>query len=392
MSERPIRVVMFAGGGVAHTSGGIGTFIRYLEDEWGRTSAPPEIRVIDTRGERGTRLMLYRMVSAIWTLVGLRITRKVDLLHIHMAAYGSAVRKGMLACLGRALGIPVIMHMHGSNFRGFYAKLPAAGQRAVRFALNQARYVIVLGSGWRDFLVSEVGLPPRKVVIIFNGVPAPQPGPVAERAPEAPPHIAFLGHLGARKGVPELLAAFQLPQLRSRQWTATVAGDGEVQRFRDAVAAAGLTQRVAVPGWLDRKSASSLLRNSDIFVLPSHFEAMPIAVLEAMAHGVAVITTPVGALPEFLTDGETALLVAPGEPEQLADAIAHLLDAPEERARLGATGQQVFATGFDIRVTAARVLALYRSVLYRTPSTVLPDVATPTLGRATRSDATVDSD
>ena len=392
MSERPMRVVMFAGGGIAHTAGGIGTFIRYLQDEWARTSAPPDIRIVDTRGERGKRVMMRRFIGAILLLIGLRASRRVDLLHIHMAAYGSAVRKSMLACFGRALGIPVIIHMHGSNFRGFYAGLPAFGQHALRFALKRARYVIVLGSGWRDFLVSEVGLSPRKVVIIFNGVPAPEESPVTQRSPDAPPHIAFLGHLGARKGVPELIEAFQRPQLQSRQWTATIAGDGEIQRFRDAVAAAGLAQRVAVPGWLDRKGASSLLRSSDIFVLPSHFEAMPIAVLEAMARGVAVITTPVGALPEFLTDGETALLVAPGSPEQLADAIAHLLDAPEERARLGATGQQVFATGFDIQVTATRVLALYRSVLHRTPATVLPDFATPTLRRATRRDVPVDSD
>lgn len=383
MRSNTIRVVMCVGGGVTHVSGGIGTFIRYLNDEWACSSAPPHIRVVDTRGSGGRLTMAFSLLRAILLLVGLRVTGRVDLLHIHMSAYGSALRKGLLACIGRVLGIPVIIHMHGSNFREFYAHLPVFCQHAMRLVLNQAHRVIVLGSGWRDFLVSQVGVQARKVVIIFNGVPAPRTVANVERLPLAAPHIVFLGQLGVRKGVPELLTAFQLPQLRSRQWTATVAGDGEISRFRDVVTAVGLATRVAMPGWLDRDAASTLLQRADIFVLPSWFEAMPIAILEAMAHGVAVIATPVGAVPEFLTDGETALLVPPGAADLLADAIVRLLESPEERARLGAAGKRAFAANFDIASTAARILALYHSVLHRTAAGSAP----PALSRAVRGGA-----
>jgi glycosyltransferase involved in cell wall biosynthesis len=364
MKTRRIMVTMFAGGGLAHTSGGVGTFIRYLEDEWATQPGGPKVRVIDTRGKGGKASMAWHFLVAVSSLLSLGLIGRIDLLHIHMSAYGSALRKGILTVLGSMLGIPVILHMHGSNFGEFFAKLPGFGRRALRFALNKAHHIIVLGNGWRDFLISEAGVAPHKIVIIFNGVP----GPIhhTERLPcrsGDAVRIVFLGQLGERKGVPELLAAFQSEKLASRAWTASVAGDGAVDEARAVVAKAGLQGRVAIPGWLSREATTDLLRKADIFVLPSHFEAMPIAILEAMAHGVAVIATPVGAIPEFLTDGQNALLVPPGAREKLADALARLIDDAVERGRLGIAGHQVFCDRFHIGVAARRILALYHSAM-----------------------------
>ena len=361
MKARRKQVMMMAGGGLTHVSGGVGTFIRYLTDEWATKPGAPQVRVVDTRGEGGKASMGLHFLKAVGLLLWLGSIRRIDLLHIHMSAYGSALRKGVLILIGDLLSIPVIVHMHGSNFYKFYASLPGACRKALRLALNRARHVIVLGDNWREFLISDIGIAPQKIAIIVNGVPGPTDTdrPVSARGTVA--RIVFLGQLGERKGVPELLAAFRTPRLLGKSWTATVAGDGEVDEFRAAVAKAGLQDRVAVPGWVDRETASDLLRAADIFVLPSFFEAMPIAILEAMAHGVAVIATPVGAVPEFLTDGQTALLVPPGASDKLADAIARLIDDVSERQRLGAAGHQVFRDRFDISVSAGRILALYES-------------------------------
>jgi glycosyltransferase involved in cell wall biosynthesis len=361
MKARRKQVMMMAGGGLTHVSGGVGTFIRYLTDEWATKPGAPQVRVVDTRGGGGKASMGLHFLKAVGLLLWLGSIRRIDLLHIHMSAYGSALRKGVLVLIGDLLSIPVIVHMHGSNFYKFYASLPGVCRKALRHALNRARHVIVLGDHWREFLISDIGIAPQKIAIIVNGVP----GPTDTDRP-APAHgnvvrIVFLGQIGERKGVPELLAALRTPRLLGKPWTATVAGDGEVDEFRAAVAKAGLQDRVAVPGWVDREAASDLLRAADIFVLPSFFEAMPIAILEAMAHGVAVIATPVGAIPEFLTDGQTALLVPPGASDKLADAIERLIDDVDTRQRLGAAGHQVFRDRFDISVSAGRILALYES-------------------------------
>jgi glycosyltransferase involved in cell wall biosynthesis len=353
---------MFAGGGITHASGGVGTFIRYLIDEWATKPDVPRIKVIDTHG-KGKAIMVVHFLKAVVFLLSWGVIGRIDLLHVHMSAYGSAARKGVLILTGRLLGIPVIVHMHGSNFHKFYAGIPSWCQTILKFILNQAQYVIVLGDHWRDSLVNDVGLIPQKIVVIFNGVPLPprvEP-PSIRRSAEI--RIVFLGHIGERKGVPDLTEALRSPLLMSKCWTATIAGDGDVEECRTIIRKIGLQERVKVPGWVDRATASDLLREADIFVLPSHFEAMPIAILEALAHSVAVIATPVGAIPEFLTDGVTAVLVPPGAPVKLAEALVRLSDDVEERRRLATAGHRLFRERFDISVAADRILALYSSAM-----------------------------
>ena len=175
-----------------------------------------------------------------------------------------------------------------------------------------------------------------------------------------PARILFLGRLGSRKGVPELIEALSSETLAARSWTATIAGDGDGTGFVARIAAAGLSARIAMPGWLDQAQASRALAEADMLVLPSRHEVMPIAILEAMARGLAIVATPVGAVPEILEDGENALLVPPGDAAALADAIATLIDDVPARLRLGARARCCFAERLDIAVPAAALQALYR--------------------------------
>jgi glycosyltransferase involved in cell wall biosynthesis len=97
-------------------------------------------------------------------------------------------------------------------------------------------------------------------------------------------------------------------------------------------------------------------------VLASHAENMPLSVLEALAHGVAVVATPVGTTPEILTNGISALLVPPGDAEALAAALVRLIDDPALRQSIAAVGHQVFRRQLDIARAADRLETLYRSL------------------------------
>ncbi len=349
---------MLAGGGVAHTSGGVGTLMLYLMDEWGKQAGGPRVRVIDTRGQGGAAGGIARFAAAIAGVGFLGAARRIDVVHAHMTTRGSVVRKSVLCQLAMALDVPVIMHMHGADFFAFYRRQPRVFQAAIRALLRRCRHVIVLGQAWRDFLVTELGVSAGRIAIVPNGVPSPALG--RRVRPDRPPELLFLGRLGARKGVPELIEALAAPALRARDWHATIAGDGDAAPFRAAVQAHGLDGRVELPGWTDRTTTARMLAGADMLLLPSHHEALPIAVLEALAQGVAVITTPVGSVPEFLEDGVNALLVPPGDVGALAGAIIRLLDDPPERERLGMAGRRVFALRLDVAVMAMRVAQLYR--------------------------------
>jgi glycosyltransferase involved in cell wall biosynthesis len=160
--------------------------------------------------------------------------------------------------------------------------------------------------------------------------------------------VLALGRLGQRKGTYDLLCAVEsLPaHVRSRVHL-RLAGDGEVDQVRAQVAARGLGDTVDVVGWLGPRERDEALRQADIFVLPSYDEGLPMALLEAMAHGLVPITTPVGGIPEAVTDGVHGLLVPPGDPAALARALHRLVENDTLRERLGHHAHLQAAT-FDV--------------------------------------------
>ena len=353
------NVLVLAGGGTDHVSGGVGTMMLALQQEWRRCGEDPCLHIIDTRGAGGMAGAAFCFLRACILLVQARIAGDAGLVHAHMTTRGSVVRKSMLCTLAWWTGMPVIVHMHGADFAEFFSRLPAFAKHLVAWSLRHANRIVVLGETWRNFLVDQAGIDPERIAIVLNGAAAPEP---RRRTvlPGAPLRILFLGRLGDRKGVPELLHALALPRMQRLVWVATVAGDGEVARFVEMAAGLDLAGRVALPGWTGRHATQSLLQEADLLVLPSHHEALPMAVIEALSHHVAVIATPVGALPELLEDGVNALLVPPGDVPALARAMARLIEEPETRTRIAGAGHRLFTSRLDIRAIAPRMLQLYR--------------------------------
>jgi glycosyltransferase involved in cell wall biosynthesis len=349
---------MLAGGGTSHASGGVGTLISYLLSNWSATESAPEIRVVDTRGAGSLLSGALRFAAASAVVLFSCCSRRPLIVHAHMTTRGSALRKSMLCALAQFLGAKIVVHQHGADFDAFFQTLPGLVRALLGAILRRSHAVIVLGDSARRFFAAEVGIAPERLLRIPNGVPRIPSSRVQVRD-AAEPLLLFLGRLGDRKGVPELLAALGTAELRSRPWRAVLAGDGEVDRFRASVDQLGMAGRVEVRGWQSRQETSELLERASILVLPSRHEALPVAILEALSFGVAVIATPVGSIPDFLRDGIDALLTPPGDPEQLARAVIALLDDPGKRAELAANGHRTFLAELQIEAVANRLSDLY---------------------------------
>jgi len=257
--------------------------------------------------------------------------------------------------------VRTVMHMHGSDFHVFYRALPRWYKRGLVAILRRCERVVVIGDFWRGFVVQELGLDAARVVLIHNGVPPPAEAR-RDEVPGRAPKFLMLGELGPRKGTPELIAALASPELRARTWTATLAGNGPVEKYHAEIASLGLSDRIFVPGWQSAAQVKALLAEADLFVLPSRLEGLPVAILEAMAGNVAVIATPVGAIGDAIVDGETGLLVPPGDVPALAAAIVRLLDDPSLRLRLAANARARFESMFTIDRTADATAAMYREI------------------------------
>ena len=148
---------------------------------------------------------------------------------------------------------------------------------------------------WRDFYVDECELSPSQVVVLPN--PVKVPSEVPERGGRDQVQFVHLGRLGTRKGAYDLVNAFGgLPEALRNRARLVLAGDGDVEGVRKLAAPFG--DRVEVRAWIDTHERDLLLRQSDVFVLPSRAEGLPMALLEAMACGLPSITSPVGGIPD----------------------------------------------------------------------------------------------
>lgn len=299
----------------------------------------------------------FRVDGAV-RLARLLRRERADLLHTHTLAAANALGRSA----ARLAGVPVISHLHIENhFRPATRPILAAIDNAS--ARLCARLVAVSDDTKRAY--EEQGYPRGRIEIVYNGVEldGPRRDVRAELGvPDGRPLVGEIGRLCDVKGQRELIAALaQVPEAYAVLLGADVerggAFEAELQREAERL---GVRDRVVFAG--HREDASELLGGLDVFALPSWTEGMPLAVLEAMAHGRPVVATPVGGTPEVVVEGETGLLVPPRDPDALAAALRRLLADRELRVRMGEAGRQRVAERFTAEAMTRRILELYDAV------------------------------
>lgn len=346
--------------GAAGDYGGIGRLAAATARYWRAAGMQPPLRVLDPYGARLSPLTARDFARALALIAWNARRRRIALLHVHMAARGSAVRKGIITRMGARLGVPVLLHMHGSRLDEFHAQLPQWGRRMLRRTLESADRIIAPGTHWRDVLVDTVGVDASLVRVIANA--AAGPSHVEPRPARPLCELVFLGKLSPRKGLPELLGALAQPDVALLPWRLRVAGDGDAGPYVEQATALGIAARVDFVGWVPEGRVRDMLAAADVFVLPSHNEGLSIGMLEAMAHGCAIVATPVGATLDAVRDGESALLVPAGDVPALAGALRRVIADPALRAALQAAARKRWSDGFDIADHCRQLAALYREL------------------------------
>ncbi|WP_170317853.1 glycosyltransferase family 4 protein [Paroceanicella profunda] len=351
--------------------GGIDRMMDTLAEAHAARPAPGvRLRFAVSRGQGPLALAPLHLALCLARMLALRLAGRVDLVHVNLSGGGSIARKRVVCGLARALGLPCVIHLHGSRFRQDWAAAPPRRAAAITRMFESAAAVLVLGRAWEAHLRARA--PRARLHILPNATPAP-----ARRAPPAAPpvQLLFLGRLGARKGVWDLIDALaRLPP--GPDWRAVLAGDGAVAEARARARGADLGARVSLPGWVGPREVAALLAQSHVLVLPSHDENLPMSVIEAMAAGRAVLATPVGAVEDIVRHDETGLLVPPACPEALAAALARLIADPALRDRLGTAARAFHAAHLDIDRHLARLARLWHQAARRPLPTDAPSPPT----------------
>lgn len=318
------------------------------------------------RLERFLRIVVSPFALA-FTLIG----ERVDLMHLNTSLNRRAYWRDLAYMLvARLLGVRVVYQIHGGELPRQFT----AGRRLfgwlLRLTLRLPESIIVLAR--RELEAYRQFVPKQNVLLLPNAI---DPLPLArlpERPADAKPglHLLYLGRLARDKGLYETLHGLRLARLRGIQAHLVIAGSGaEEEGLRRCVRELQLENDVVFFGPAFGADKLRLLGESDVLLLPSYAEGLPYALLEGMAAGLPAIATPVGAIPDVMSDGRHGLLVPPRDTHAIARAIAQLAVDPEGVARMGAAARQRIVSAYSIRRLANDFAALYAGVSNsRTPA------------------------
>lgn len=345
------RIVML--GTDFHTRGGISSVVNVYR-ETGLFERFP-IVYLASHADGGAWLKIRYFASAWLRYTAMLLLGRVAAVHVHVSTGASFWRKLIFLLPTWALGIPAILHLHGADFDTWYAEGSAWKQRIVRAAFNHAAALVVLSQSWQKWARSVSRNP--SIIPIYNPVRMPL---AAEFSARDAASILFLGQLGDRKGTYDLLRAAARVARIHPDLKLVLAGDGEIERVRAEVMRLGLQQHVEVLDWVSGARKEALLERAAIYVLPSYCEGLPMSVLEAMAAGLPVICTPVGGVPEAITDGCEGRLIVPGDVDALCEALDALLSQLELRKRMGEAARSKVESTFSAACVLPQVEQLYR--------------------------------
>lgn len=275
------------------------------------------------------------LLLSMWRAVR-RAAKGADLVHVHWL---------LVAPVAWAARVPFVLTLHGSGSAGRFEDLALAKRhpRIFRWLVTRARVVIGVSKPLADAAASAGA----NAMLIPHGVPVPTE---PRREPSGTPVVLFAGRLSEEKGVRVLAEAIAQVDGVELQ----VAGDGPLREvFSEAL------------GFVPHDELQQLYASASIFVLPSFREGFGVVAIEAMSHGVPVIATRVGGLAWVVEDDVSGILIEPGDPGALRDAIIRLRDDADLRARLGAGGRRRALERFGWDRVNELTLDAYRQAIAR---------------------------
>lgn len=281
-----------------------------------------------------------------------------EIAHLHTAERGSFFRKAILVRTLKKFGIKTVMHHHAAEFEQFYASLSERGKKYVNDTLKLADINIVLSKNLVSMITEKV--PNAKVKVLYNAVKTYDENPYNQNAK----NILFLGRLGKRKGIYDLLEAIRrIDNIVDRDVKFYLCGDGDEDNVMKVVKEFGLESRIAHIGWIDRDLKRDILNDTSINVLPSYNEGLPMSILETMAYGIPSVTTNVASIPEVVISNVNGCLIEPGNIEQLIDCILLLINKPDIRKRYSKNAYELITKSFSLKNHVKTLLNYYDDLL-----------------------------
>jgi colanic acid/amylovoran biosynthesis glycosyltransferase len=302
-----------------------------------------------------------RARGVLWFLEAVTLWRRLEragITHVHAHLNGTAPTVALLtAALGRRWTWSLTVH-GPAEFYDVYGERLAEKVRDADLVIAVSEFArsqlmgLVEEEHWAKIRVVHCGVEPR----VF--------APAAERRDGGPLRVLNVSRLTGPKGNAVLLEAIADLRDRGVEAEATIVGDGVRRATLERLAGdLGIADRVRFLGAVAQDRIPHELARADVFCLPSFAEGVPVVLMEAMAMEVPVVASAVMGVPELVEHGTSGVLVAPGRPAAVADALATLAADPERRAALGRAGRSKVLAEFDVDRSAQLLRDHFRALL-----------------------------
>jgi len=289
---------------------------------------------------------------------------KPDIVHLGTASGLSLLKHGAMAFIARLLRYKVIVQFHFS-----FSKLQSQNilSNMAVWMIGYCNGAIIISSEWlqlqKIFPKMRIKVIPNAIdTRIYSDIERPRNTQI-----DSGVQLLYLGHLGKDKGIYDLLQAIRvLKEKTLMKFMLDLYGEsleiGAFENIRTVIEKSGLSDVVRIHNPVYNEDKKKVLALSDIFILASHHEGMPISIIEAMAAGLPIIASMVGGITDQIIDEETGYLVQPNNPNELCQALQKLIEDRKLRIRMGSAGRERAVNNFDNNNRVESLLLFYELI------------------------------
>lgn len=315
-----------------------------------------DIKYIETYCDGNIFKKFFIVIKAYFYFLYLLLFWHPNIVHVHSSFGGSFYRKMPFIILSNLFGKPIINHIHGADFDDFYLNAKEKKKRLIELVYNKCSNIIVLSKEWEQrlgLIVNE-----DKIVIIEN-YSILNLNAIEERKNKANTHnVLFLGFICERKGCYDIPRIVKLVKNAIPNVKFVLAGTGDIDKI-NSITDDDVVQNIIYPGWVRGTEKDKLLREADLFFLPSYNEGMPMSILDAMGYGLPIVSTDVGGISKIVHDKQNGFICRPGDIDNLSKSIIELLTNDLFLKKAGNESVRIVENNFSLKKHIKKLLILY---------------------------------
>lgn len=318
------------------------------------------IRYVESYMDGGKIRKLLKGIAGYADFLRVLLLEKPELVHIHSSFGPSFYRKLPFIYMASWFRVPIINHCHGADFDTFFLKASPKKRKLIRTIYSKCTVMLALSHEWKERLSMVMNKEKIEVIENYSRI---HDDAIQERAGrKSNSQILFLGEIGERKGCYDIPAIVENVVRKFPNVKFVLGGSGDIEAIQKALKERGVEQNVVFPGWVRGEDKAKLLRESDIFLLPSYNEGMPMSILDAMGYGMPIVSTTVGGVPKIVREGENGYLCNPGDVEMLSQALVQLLLNEELCKQYGDSSANIVKQSYSFEWHINRLARLYNSL------------------------------